>query len=169
MSKIILRMSQTEEDTPKSVNSQEENIPKKNHKVIASYKVINTRSKDIKSKLIQKKNREFNKRRKERILSKIRSQVLQEKKEKDTQIRHESKKCCLLSPKRTYQAIYNEISYPKTSILPDNEKEWENLKCVEDMYDEYGLTNYITKLHKQLTSIYFMVRDLEYSYCGYHL
>ena len=37
------------------------------------------------------------------------------------------------------------------------------------MYDEYGLTNYITKLHKQLTSIYFMVRDLEYRYRGYHL
>ena len=116
-----------------------------------------------------KRNQMIHKKRVQRKEDKIKLQVRQDKIKKLTNLNHESKKCCLLSPKRTYQAIYNEISYPKTTILPDNEKEWETLKSVEDMYDEYGLTSYIIKLHKQMTSVYFMVRDLEYRYHGYHL
>ena len=118
---------------------------------------------------LRKRNQTIHKRRKQRKEDAIKSQIRKDKIRKLANLNHESKKCCLLSPKRTYEAIYNEISYPKTAILPDNEKEWENLKDVEDMYDEYGLINYIIKLHKQMTSVYFMVRDLEYRYRGYHL
>ena len=116
-----------------------------------------------------KRNQIIHKRRKQRKEDTVKSQIRKDKIQKLTNLNHESKKCCLLSPKRTYQAIYNTISYPKTAILPDNEKEWDNLKDVEDMHDEYGLINYIIKLHKQMTSVYFMVRDLEYRYRGYHL
>ena len=118
---------------------------------------------------LRKRNQTIHKRRKQRKEDTIKSQIRKDKIKKLTNLSHESKKCCLLSPKRTYEAIYNEISYPKTAILPDNEEEWKNLKDVEDMYDEYGLINYIIKLHKQMTSVYFMVRDLEYRYRGYHL
>ena len=129
--------------------------------------VLRQRTLEVRKRV--KRNQTIHKKRVQRKEDKIKSQIRKDKIQKIDNLNHESKKCCLLSPKRTYQAIYNEISYPKTAILPDNEKEWENLKCVEDMYDEYGLTNYIIKLHKQMTSIYFMVRDLEYRYRGYHL
>ena len=118
---------------------------------------------------LRKRNQMIHKKRVQKKEDTIKSQIRKDKNQRLNDLNHESKKCCLLSPKKTYQSIYNEISYPKTAILPDNEKEWENLKCVEDMYDEYGLTNYIIKLHKQMTSVYFMVRDLEYRYRGYHL
>ena len=69
-----------------------------------------------------------------------------------------------------YQILHNDKQKEQnTAILPNNTKEWDNLRCVEDMYDEYGLINYIIKLHKQTTAVYFMVRDLEYRYRGYHL
>ena len=127
------------------------------------------RQRTLKFQKLTKRNRMVHKKRVQKKEDKIKSQIHKEKIKKIHDLNHESKKCCLLSPKRTYQAIYNEISYPKRAILPDNEKEWETLKSVEDMYDEYGLTNYIIKLHKQMTSVYFMVRDLEYRYRGYHL
>ena len=118
---------------------------------------------------MHKRNQMIHKKRVQRKEDTIKSQIRKDKNQKLDDLNYKSKKCCLLSPKRTYEAIYNEISYPKTAILPDNEEEWKNLKDVEDMYDEYGLINYIIKLHKQMTSIYFMVRDLEYRYRGYHL
>ena len=129
--------------------------------------VLRQRTLDFRKRL--KRNQTLHKKRVQKKEDKIKLQVRQDKIKKINNLNHESKKCCLLSPKRTYQAIYNEISYPKTTILPANEQEWENLKSVEDMYDEYGLISYIIKLHKQMTSVYFMVRDLEYRYHGYHL
>ena len=129
--------------------------------------VLRQRTLDFRKRV--KKNQMIHKKRVQRKEDKIKSQIHKDKIQKIHDLNHESKKYCLLSPKRTYQAIYNEISCPKTAILPDNEKEWETLKSVEDMYDEYGLTNYIIKLHKQMTSVYFMVRDLEYRYRGYYL
>ena len=177
MSKIIIRMSQTETDVVEDVLEKvlEETNPTTdtnatNTKVLRKRKantVLRQRTLDFRKRI--KRNQAIHKRRVQRKEDTIKSQIRKDKIQKIDNLNHESKKCCLLSPKRTYQAIYNEISYPKTAILPDNEKEWENLKCVEDMYDEYGLTSYIIKLHKQMTSVYFMVRDLEYRYRGYHL
>ena len=155
-------MSQTKEDSLEDSNLKE-NIPNTNTPI----------SKKPKSKLeIGKqiiRNQTIHKRRKERNLNKMKSQVRQEKIKKIYDLNHESKRCCLLSPKRTYKAIYDAINYPKTAILPNNGKEWENLKDIEEMHDVDGLTNYITNLHKQMTSVYFMVRDLEYRYHGYHI
>ena len=116
-----------------------------------------------------RRNKVVHNKRVKRREDKIKSQIRQEKNKKTNDLNHESKECCLRSAKRTYQAIYNEISYPRTAILPDNTEEWDDLRCVEDMYDEYGLINYIIKLHKQMTSVYFMVRDLEYRYRGFYL
>ena len=173
MSKLIITMSQTETDDvvniveeameePTPTTDTAPNTTKTLRKRKAPARILNKVE-------MRKRNQTIHKRRKQRKEDTIKTQLRKDKIKKLTNLNHESKKCCLLSPKRTYEAIYNEISYPKTAILPDNEKEWENLKDVEDMYDEYGLINYIIKLHKQMTSVYFMVRDLEYRYRGYHL
>ena len=176
MSKIISRMSHSETDVGEDVLEKvvEETKPTTDTtttttKVLRKRKANTTLLNKINLRQRIKRNQTIHKRRKQRKEDTIKSQLRKDKIQKLTNLNHESTKSCLLSPKRTYQAIYNEISYPKTAILPDNEKEWDNLKCVEDMYDEYGLTNYIIKLHKQMTSVYFMVRDLEYRYRGYHL
>ena len=166
-------MSQTQEDdmgntleevveeTPPTTDTVT-NTTKTPHKRKAPATILN------KIKL-RKRNQMIHKKRVQKKEDTIKSQIRKDKNQKLNDLNYKSKKCCLLSPKRTYEAIYNEISYPKTAILPDNEEEWKNLKDVEDMYDEYGLINYIIKLHKQMTSIYFMVHDLEYRYRGYHL
>ena len=134
MSKLIIRMSQTETDVGDNVLEKvlEETNPTTDTtttttKVLRKRKATTTVLNKIK---LRKRNQTIHKRRKQRKEDTIKSQLRKDKLQKLTNLNHESKKCCLLSPKRTYQAIYNEISYPKTAILPDNEKEWENLKDV---------------------------------------
>ena len=158
-------MSQTQDDTEVVV----ETIP--NTKVLRKRIPIKTLEfrKTLKLRNLAKRNQSVKNKRVKKREDKIKSQIRQEKNKKTDDLNHQSKECCLRSPKRTYQAIYNEINYPRTAILPDNTEEWDDLLCVEDMYDEYGLINYIIKLHKQMTSVYFMVRDLEYRYRGFYL
>ena len=173
MSKLIIKMSQTETDDV--VNTVDEvmeettpttNTPTNTTKTPRKRKAP---AKILSKVKLRKRNQMIHKKRVQRKEDAIKSQIRKDKNQKLDALKHKSKKCCLLSPKQTYEAIYNEISYPKTAILPNNEEEWNNLKDVEDMYDEYGLINYIIKLHKQMTSVYFMVRDLEYRYRGYYL
>ena len=158
-------MSQTQDDTEVVA----ETIP--NTKVLRKRIPIKTLEfrKTLKLRNLAKRNQSVKNKRVKKREDKIKSQIRQEKNKKTDDLNHQSKECCLRSPKRTYQAIYNEINYPRTAILPDNTEEWDDLLCVEDMYDEYGLINYIIKLHKQMTSVYFMVRDLEYRYRGFYL
>ena len=173
MSKLISRMSQTETDDVVNTLEEvmEETTPTTDTDTNTT-KAPRTRkapTRILNKVKMHKRNQMIHKKRVQRKGDAIKSQIRKDKKQKLDDLKYKSKKCCLLSPKRTYEAIYNEISYPKTAILPDNEEEWKNLKDVEDMYDEYGLINYIIKLHKQMTSVYFMVRDLEYRYRGYYL
>ena len=155
-------MSQAQDITETVPNT--ETTPNTDARILRKRKAL----KQIELQKRVRRNKVVHNKRVKRKEDKIKSQIRQEKNKKTNDLNHQSKECCLHSPKRTYQAIYNEINYPRTAILPNTE-EWDDLLCVEDMYDEYGLINYIIKLHKQMTSVYFMVRDLEYRYRGFYL
>ena len=144
MSKIIISMSQTETDVVEDVLGKvlEETNPTTdtnatNTKILGKRKANTTLLNKINLRKRIKRNQTIHKRRKQRKEDTIKSQIRKDKIQKLTNLNHESKKCCLLSPKRTYQAIYNEISYPKTAILPDNERNGKILKmwktCMTNM------------------------------------